>query len=220
MYLWETHAHTAGISPCGHVSPERMAQMYAEAGYTGVVLTNHLNPYIFGSHANDSWEQKLRWFFGGGERLQQAAGTKLRVLCGAELRFYGADNDYLVYGMTEDWLRAHPDIFEWGVQKFYEMAEENGFLFMQAHPFRNNMTMVNPRYLHGIEAYNGNCRHDSRNDIAAAWAKKFSLLTTAGSDFHEEEDAARGGILTERDIRTMEDFIAAVREGAALKTTG
>lgn len=66
---------------------------------------------------------------------------------------------------------------------------------MQAHPFRNGLKIVDPKHLDGIETYNGNPRHDSRNEIAKAWAQKFGMLETSGSDFHEREDFARGGVI-------------------------
>lgn len=218
-YCWETHAHTAEISPCGEVPAARLAQLYIEAGYTGVVVTNHLCEYGLGRVKDRPWQEQIDWFFAGADMVREAAGDRLRVLTGAELRFTENINDYLVFGMTKEWLLAHPDVFSMGVQRFHEEAQANGFLLVQAHPFRNGMTVANPQHLDGVEVYNGHIGHDSRNDIAAAWARKYGLFATSGSDFHQEPHAARGGIITKRDIRTMDDMIAAIKEGVALKTT-
>ncbi|MGN1162020.1 MAG: PHP-associated domain-containing protein, partial [Candidatus Fimenecus sp.] len=43
-------------------------------------------------------------------------------------------------------------------------------------------------------------RHNSSNDIAEAWAKKYDLMVSSGSDYHEIEDLARGGIYFNKEI--------------------
>ena len=78
------------------------------------------------------------------------------------------------------------------------------------------MTVIPPELIDGIEVFNGNPRHDSRNETAKHWAERFGLLSTSGSDFHWREDLARGGILTETPITTCAELIAAVKGGARL----
>ena len=70
------------------------------------------------------------------------------------------------------------------IKELYPFFHENGALIFQAHPFRDTMTVTSPKFLDGIEAGNFCTTHDSRNDIAAAWAKKFGMLTVYGSDYH------------------------------------
>ena len=41
LYYYDLHVHTSNISPCGHVDAEEVARLYAQAGYTGIVVTNH-----------------------------------------------------------------------------------------------------------------------------------------------------------------------------------
>lgn len=219
MNCWETHAHTAEISPCGVVGAADLAEMYIQAGYAGVVITNHLSHYGLQYVADRSWEQQIQWFYEGFEAVRAAAGDRMRVLFGAEVNLEGDPNDYLLYGVTREFLLAHPAMLGWSIRELSQVARENGLLLIQAHPFRNGMRITRPDLLDGIEAFNGNMRHDSRNFLAAQWAARYGLLTTSGSDFHEMEDSARGGIFTGRDIHTMADFIAAVREGCVMKTS-
>ena len=40
-------------------------------------------------------------------------------------------------------------------------ADENNLLIYQAHPFRPYMIPM-PKYIHGVEVYNGNARHNSK----------------------------------------------------------
>ena len=86
------------------------------------------------------------------------------------------------------------------IKSFYELAHKNGFLVFQAHPFRIGMKVTNPQFLDGIEIFNGNPRHNSSNDIAEAWAKKYDLMVSSGSDYHEFEDLASGGIYFNKEI--------------------
>ena len=40
-------------------------------------------------------------------------------------------------------------------KSFYKLAQKNGFLFFQAHPFRVGMKVTNPKNLDGVEIFNG-----------------------------------------------------------------
>lgn len=216
---WETHTHTGEISPCGAVSAADTVETYIREGYAGVVITNHLSRYGLQYVKDQAWEQQVDWFYQGYETAKAAAGDRLRVLFGAEINLNGDPNDYLVYGVTREFLRETPQLLDMRIEEVSRIVRENGWLLVQAHPFRNGMRIVAPHQLDGIEAFNGNMRHDSRNFLAAQWAARYGLLMTSGSDFHEMEDTARGGIFTGRDIQTIDDFIAAVREGVVLKTS-
>lgn len=218
IYAWETHAHTGEISPCGNVPAAELVERHIEAGYAGVVITNHLSRYGFTYVSDKSWEEQVNWFYHGFEMAKEAAGDRLTVLFAAEINFNGDPNDYLVYGVTREFLLAHPDLLNMRFGDFSRLGRENGFLLIQAHPFRNGMRIVRPDELDGIEVCNGNPRHDSRNFIAASWAARYGLLTTSGSDYHQREDIGRGGIFTDQKIETMEDFIRVIRSRPALRT--
>lgn len=73
-------------------------------------------------------------------------------------------------------------------------------MIYQAHPFRFGMKITNVKYLDGIEVCNRNIEHDSHNDIAALWAKKFGLKKTAGSDHHQKGNEGLAGIISRREI--------------------
>ena len=96
--------------------------------------------------------------------------------------------------------------------EFAAFAEEKGFLFYQAHPFRTGMEIINPSILFGIEVKNTHPRNDSRNDIAAAWAEKFKLRTVCGSDCHKVEDVGSSAIVTGRNITSMTDLVQMLRD--------
>ena len=131
-----------------------------------------------------------------------------------ELRFNENSNDYLVFGITEELLRAHEDIFSLNPESFSKISRENGFLFVQAHPFRNTMTVINPAFLDGVEVYNGHKGHDSRNEIADMWADKYGLIKTSGTDFHYPHVPANAGILTDEKITTSEQLLEILKSGS------
>jgi len=223
QYLYETHLHTAEVSGCARAKAAEGVRLYAEAGYDGIVVTDHFIPEVM-YREGVSWEQALHDFLSGyraakeaGERLP--AGKRLTVLWGIELRFFSHGNDYLVYGVTEQFLLDNPDILKMGMQMFMPLARKNGLLIYQAHPFRNGMQIVSPALIDGIETYNGNLRHDSRNEFAAEWAKRYSRLALSGSDFHEPGDEARGGIYTTEPVTDNASLLAALRGDIVLKVT-
>ena len=74
------------------------------------------------------------------------------------------------------------------------------------------MKITQPELLFGIEIKNGNPRHDSRNDIAAAWAKKYNMHAIAGSDCHQQEDVGVTGVITNRNITNERDLISMLRD--------
>ena len=92
-------------------------------------------------------------------------------------------------------------------------GNENGFLVVQAHPFRNEIQIVPPELLDGMETFNGTPSYDGRNSIANEWAKRYSLICTSGSDFHNPDQHGTGGILTSAAIRTGEELVTVLKSG-------
>ncbi len=213
-YFYETHAHTAEVSPCSHVPAAQMVEAYIQAGYAGVVITDHFASYICSPREGENWEMVVSRWLKGYRAAKEAAGDRLTVLLGMEMRI--GDNDYLVYGLTEAFLFEHEELLTLDIGAFHKLANQHGMPVYQAHPFRNGMRIVAPHDLDGIEVFNGNPRHDSRNDIAAMWAEKFGLKTISGSDYHEPGDLARGGIAVDRPIYTNEDLLTALQQGVQL----
>ena len=41
MFLYETHVHTIKASACAWNTPKEMVQAYKQAGYAGMILTDH-----------------------------------------------------------------------------------------------------------------------------------------------------------------------------------
>lgn len=192
------HFHTKNTSNCANVPADIAVEEYIKAGYEGIVVTDHLSPSTFMKYGREllPWKKKIDFFLRGYNEAKKTANGRIPVLLGMELRFRTSegDNDYLVYGINEEFLYSHPNLLEMNSRTFYDLAHKNGFLVFQAHPFRVGMKVTNPKYLDGVEIFNGNPRHNSSNDIAEMWAKKYDLMVTSGSDYHEIGDLGTGGI--------------------------
>lgn len=211
----ELHCHSRTVSDCATITPEEIVEKYLAAGYTTVVLADHLSPFTFSGKrytGGEDWQKKIDYYMEGVRALQKAAAGKLHILQGCELRIEACDSDFLVYGITEEFMRQNPDLLQ--IPKVKEMLgrlRAAGFLVFQAHPFRSNMTITNPKYLDGIEVYNAHSRHNSRNDFAKLWADRYGLLQISGSDTHHEYDLPGGGILTDAPVESMPQLMEILR---------
>ena len=204
----ELHIHTEGFSYCGKLSVAEIVELYSKAGYDAIVLTNHFNTVSRQWFENNGGVDYLKSYFDTiRQGIELGKKCNLLVMGGFELRFDENENDYLVYGMTEAMCQDYEKIFAMTPREFKAFADERGVLFYQAHPFRNGITVVPPEYLFGIEVLNTHPRHDSRNDIALAWAEKYGLHKIAGSDCHQLCDVGSSAIYTDYQVRNTEDLV-------------
>ncbi len=213
MFKTELHCHSADISGCATVSVTDIVERYTKEGYSSLVLANHFKSGTMAEQNCKSYEEFVERYVLGYEKLKKEAEGKLNILFGVELRFDKNRNDYLLFGATPEFLLSCPSMFTMTPRGFSRYARERGVLFVQAHPFRDDMTVVNPEYLDGVEVFNGHTGHDSRNDIAEAFAEKYSLLQTSGSDYHHTENAVAGGIITDFEIKTMDELVGVIKAG-------
>ncbi len=212
-YLYEMHCHTSEVSGCGKVAAAETVQLLKEQNYSGVVITDHFTPGGIKNMPITDWKTYVDMFLVGYRAAKEYESDDFRVLPGAEIRFPENDNDYLLLGITEQFLYDHPYLNRTSLRECSEIAHRNGVLIIQAHPMRNSMTIMRPDFLDGYEVYNGNKRHNSRNEIADAWASLNFKIKTSGSDFHEYEDLARGGIYFNQKIQTPQELVSALKSG-------
>lgn len=215
QYKTELHAHTAEVSPCAKLKAREVVEAYIEAGYSTLVLTDHFCDYVI-NNAGATWEKKMDHYLAGYRRAKEYAGDRLNVLLGVEMRFEGSNNDYLMLGMTEEFLYSHPEVHKMKLSRFRPFAIQNDILIIQAHPFRNSLDIVKPELLDGMEVFNGtpNPPHDCRNEIANIWAQRFGLIRTSGSDFHGGSYKISGGIITDECVTSMDQLKKILRSEA------
>ena len=212
----ELHCHSGDVSACSKAPVELIIDRYTAASYHSLVLTNHLSRFTYKNkrfdHSGHSWDEKIDYYMNGYHLMREAAASRINILLGVELRSNRDENDYLVHGVSEEFLRSYPEIMDDKLSNVIDAVHEAGGLFYQAHPFRNGMRVTKPELLDGIEVYNGHIGQQSRNDIAYMWAEKFGLRKISGSDYHHDNHIIGAGIETEMPITSEAQLVEVLRD--------
>ena len=224
MYKTELHCHTSEVSKCSDTSTADVVEEYIRLGYSTLVITNHYSKYTVGFSEDISWDEKNDIFLSSYKIAKECAKGRINILLGMEFRNRYSDNDYLVYGVTEEFIKKHScdeehSFLNMHLKDFCNLAHKYNMLVFQAHPFRDGMLIVDPSHLDGIEILNGHKRNDSRNDVAKLWAKKYSLLTVGGSDAHQFGDHGTVALLTSKPITDNESLLKALSGKTKIKLT-
>ena len=212
-YKYEIHAHTKNTSLCGQLDAEELVNKYKDAGYSGIVITDHYSPMTFRISEFFNKNKALEHYLAGYRKAKEYETEDFTVLLGTELRFYATVNDYLIYGVTEEMLYELPFLLPLYIKKASRLFRERGCLFLQAHPFRQFIRRANPKHLDGVEVFNGKADKEA-NDSSLKWAEEINAkIKTSGSDCHRETGVGLGGIITEEPIKTNEDLLRILRSG-------
>lgn len=210
MKVIETHCHTLGGSPCGKVSAEEVVKGYKEIKYDTIILTNHFNdntvpkPGLSLRECVDCYVDLYK------EAKEHGEKYGIEVWFGIETCISGGREDFLVFGVEPDFVYENMEMYKMSQKELFQACEQYGALLYQAHPYRSPSKPRNPKYLHGVEVYNGHPRHDSHNELALKWAEEQHLLKSSGSDFHQMPDFGRGGIIVPDgigDIKALAEYM-------------
>ena len=226
-YKYETHCHTSPVSRCGKASVEETVSFYKKLGYDGLFLTNHfLDGNINPEARTLPYRDSIEYYFSDYEKAV-IFGRELgiKVFPGVELSYKGTD--FLIYGLDKDWYKDHPEILDMKKTDELALMMEEGAFVIQAHPYREanyiDHIRLFPRSVHGVEVINSYQAWES-NEMAALYAQKYGLLTTAGSDNHYGsrvfdrliEKGFRpeiAGMYSETPVNSVDDYISGVRSG-------
>ncbi len=224
-YVYETHLHTSEASACARNTGAEMVRACYDAGYTGIMVTNH---FVYGNTNVDRslpWEEWVENFCKGYESAKEE-GDKLgfQVFFGWESGYQGTE--FLVYGLDKEWLRLHPEIKDATIEEQYEMVHRDGGMVIHAHPFRKEDYIPEirlfPQFVDGVEGVNAThaCKlsgcHNNPfwDEQAKQYAKENDLPMSAGSDVHGVE-LLYGGIAFAHKLTGIEDYIKAIKERRA-----
>ncbi len=213
-YRYELHCHTNNVSRCAYSSAEEAVQFYKERNYDGIVITDHYSPQTFLFHEAFCPHKYINHYLRGFRAAKEAAGEDFTVLLGCEVRFFFTIDDFLIYGIDEEFLKNSGNLMIMYLKKLFRLCDSKGLLLLEAHPFRELRFRHNPKYLHGCEVFNGKDKGRPANEKAKRWAKEcgFSVVTSGG-DFHNKDDTNPGGIITEEPIKTNEDLLRILKSG-------
>lgn len=226
-FVYETHMHTRQGSKCGIDTGADMAKAYKDAGYTGIVVTDH---FFYGNTAPDRdlpWSDWVMEFCSGYEDAKECGDRiGLDVFFGWESGYNGTE--FLIYGLTKEWLLAHPEIRDASIPEQYELVHKEGGIVIQAHPFREESYIPEvrlfPDYVDGVEQINMAHFHKKNitdgylfNERAEQYAREHDFPVTSGSDKHSV-DLWFGGMAFKRRFKDIFDFNSGIinREGMLL----
>lgn len=229
LYKYETHLHTTQGSACAISSGADYILPYINAGYSGIIVTDH----FYGGNTCISrdldWEQWVNLYCFGYEQALKTAqeinqknntintDKEFKVFFGFEQTFRG--DDYLIYGLDKNWLLQNPNIINFTHHELFSIVCQNNGLMIQAHPFRfrsyQKAIHLYPRNVHGVEVYNaGNL--DAENEQAKLYAKIYDFPCTSGSDIHNVQDLITlpkriGGMAFSKPLNSINDYCSLVK---------
>lgn len=222
-YLYETHLHTSQGSACAGCTGAEMAKACKEAGYTGMIVTDHNwggNTAVNRSMPWKDWVEEFVKGYEDAKRMGERIG--LDVFFGYEAGFQGTE--FLIYGPDKLFLLEHPKLRTATVEEQYALVHEAGGMVIHAHPYREEYYIpeirLYPEYVDGVEGINAmhsNPRSHAHNEPvfderAIGYAKEHGLPMSAGSDIHSTA-LLGGGVAFRRKLESIRDFVNAILSG-------
>ncbi|MBE7086048.1 MAG: PHP domain-containing protein [Clostridiales bacterium] len=198
----DSHVHSKGVSKCSRVTCEEIIDQKIALGYDGAVLTNHCQAWYYPPEEHAAWAKNFLEEYERGRKYAKARG--FTFLLGIEISLNDPHYaDWLVYGVTESFLREVPAPYTLKQKELFEACEAYGMVMVQAHPYRQSP--ANVQYMHGVEI---NCTPGDleRADEVLAFAKQNKRLVTCGTDYHTADRDFFGGMMIPNGIETGEEF--------------
>lgn len=216
-YLYETHMHTCQASKCSDTPGHEYIRRYQDLGYAGIIITDH---FYRGNCAVDRslpWPDFIHAFCSGYEDARNE-GERLGfpVFFGWEENVDG--DEYLIYGLDEQFMLQHPEMATWTRKQQYEIVHAAGGCVVQAHPFRARSYLhtiyLSPHFADGIEGIN-TANEPEWNSLALRYGQLLDVPMTAGSDNHHAyrmEAEKMGGVVFDKPLRDIHDYVRAILE--------
>ncbi len=209
MFKYELHMHTKESSACGKNDIHDMIKKYKSLGFSGAVITNH---FFHGNTAIDRSlppEEFVREFckpyFDGQKTAKE---LDFDLLFGIEENF-GGGKEFLVYGITPQFLYDHTYLFSpkmntspYRIEMLSAWAKEAaalGAVVALAHPFRDRAYIKEPDFLpddslyNAVEVYNY-CNTPEANQKALDVFAGSDKILLAGSDLHSIDFSSAAGV--------------------------
>lgn len=216
-FLYETHMHTSPASACSSTRGRDFIPRYIDAGYAGVIITDHFWHGNCGIDRSLPWPEFVHQFCAGYEdALNEGLKRDFPVFFGWEEAFEG--NEFLIYGLDKQWLLDHPEVITWDRRRQYQEVHKYGGCVVHAHPFRAASYIrdihLSPWLVDGIEGYNGG-NEQRWNILGMRYAQVRGLPVTAGSDNHHADrmrPEKLAGVAFDHPLHSVQDYVRAIRE--------
>lgn len=221
FYKYETHLHTSEVSVCARSTACEMVHAYIDAGYSGIIITDH---FINGNSIvidGLSWKDQINRFLRGFRNAELVSGKyNFDVFLGWEYTNHPYGEDFLTYNLTPQFLYDHPEIMEMDISEYSKIVRNHGGLLVQAHPYREAHYIKykpNPKInlIDGIEVNNGESNSpNNNNDKAWVLARNNPhLIRISGTDIHHTNQVGLAGIAFEYRINSMQEFVDCLKAG-------
>ena len=209
--LIDLHAHTKGISRCCKADIETVISEAKSQGIDGVVLTNHFQKSYF---ANSSEEDFIKAYINEYYTMKAIAEkTNFSCFFGIEVTMEKYPKVHmLIYGVEPSFLENNTGICDLTQSELFDLVKKNNGILIQAHPYRNGTTVLDPAFLDGVEI---NCHplyKKSYCDELISFTEQNSLCVTCGGDFHKDTYRPRCGMYVPENIRTVFDLSEFIKD--------
>jgi predicted metal-dependent phosphoesterase TrpH len=191
---FDHHLHTARHSPDSSIDPRELVERAREIGLDGLVITEH----------DYQWQD---------DELSELArrAAPLLVFSGAEVS--AREGHFLVYGLPS-LDEVPPGI---GLGDLLRVVRAHDAAIVAAHPFRwgqpfDDIAAEHGRGLHALELVSKNVSPETRRRTEAV-LRHYGMGATGSSDAHEIETLGCYFTELDRPVRTIRDFVAALRAG-------
>ncbi|MCR5302118.1 MAG: histidinol-phosphatase [Lachnospiraceae bacterium] len=215
-YMYETHCHSSESSACAVSTAVEMAKAHKDAGYTGMILTNHNWGGNTAVSREREWTDFLERFFEPYHKAKAwGDANDFQVFPGYEAGYDGTE--FLIYGLDIEWMMAHPELKDATIEEQLDIVHSGGGIVVHAHPFREAFYIkeirLYPKFIDGVEAVNAThsspYSHNHTGDFnkkAVKYAKGLGVFITGGSDTHSV-DLFGGGMAFPTKLKDMDDFV-------------
>ena len=205
----DPHVHSSGISLCSRVDYKQIVDEMKKLGYDGVILTNHCQKWYYPPEEHASFIEKVIAEYRAAEKYAQT--QDFQVWLGIEVTLHEPHYaDWLLYGVTEEFLRRSPCLYQLKQKELFDFCSEWGVLMVQAHPFREGHSPCDPKYMHGVEI-NCNARDIDKVAMVEEFAAKHKLLITCGVDYHQTNQYYFGVMFVGEKCRSAVNFVHEIK---------
>lgn len=188
------HLHVKGTSHCAKEPPEVIIKDYLPLNYTGIVCTNHWNTTSISQLDGFLFKTKLNNFINIFEDFKEKCSkNNIKVYFGIELALHKEDykglrqncSEILVYGITlDEFKKYNKSLIHLDYPSLRALADKNGWVLIQSHPFRPFSKQLDSSIVHGYEVYNSHKGHKENNNLSLQLCESSNGIGTCGSDYH------------------------------------
>ena len=106
----------------------------------------------------------------------------------------------MIYGFEDSLLYDNKPLFELTQKELFELSEKYNLFMYQTHPFRDGVKVGDPKFMHGVECFNGHYHHNNNNLKAKEFCEKNYLIKVVGTDFHHDDQPITTAVLVPENI--------------------